>query len=83
MINPLNNLGTIQKFSGVNINQTRNFNHLHCETYLNKIIAHLRLENLTARSVPTPMKTDTQYQADIQLLEEPESLKNRKNSNGK
>ena len=41
MINPLNNLGTIRKFKGVNIDQKQSFNHVHCETYINKI-AQLR-----------------------------------------
>ena len=40
MINPLNNLGTIRKLNGVNINQTESFYHLHCETYINKIVTH-------------------------------------------
>ena len=40
MINPLNNLGTIRKFNGVNIDQTQSYNHLHCETYINKIVTH-------------------------------------------
>ena len=40
MIDPLNNLGTIRKFNSVNIDQKRNFNHVHCETYINKIVQH-------------------------------------------
>jgi len=32
MTNPLNILGTVRKFNGVNIDQTRDFNHVHCQT---------------------------------------------------
>ena len=27
---PLNNLGTVQKFNGVDIDLTQNYNHIHC-----------------------------------------------------
>ena len=33
---PLNFLATVQKFNGVNIDQTRNYNHIHCTSYINK-----------------------------------------------
>jgi len=50
MTNPLNILGTVQKFNGVNIEQTRDFNHVHCQTYIEKIVSHHRGENVTLRS---------------------------------
>ena len=69
MTNPLNVLGTVRKFNGVNIDQTQDFNHVHCQTYTEKIVSHHGWENLTLISRPTPMKTDNKYQADIQLHE--------------
>ena len=36
MTNPLDQLGTIRKFNGVNVEQTRYYNHVHCATYIEK-----------------------------------------------
>ena len=78
MINPLNNLGTIRKFNCVNINQTQPFNHVHCETYINKIVQHHNWQNERIRVIPVPMRTDVKYQTKIQLNEGPESVKEQK-----
>ena len=75
MINPLDNLGKIRKFTGVNIDQTQFFNHVHCETYSNKIVRHHNWQHKKTRAVPIPMKTDVDYQTRIQVDEGPESLK--------
>jgi hypothetical protein len=40
MTNPLNQLGTIRQFNGVNVEQTRYYNHVHCQTYIGKIVSH-------------------------------------------
>ena len=37
---PLNFLGTVQRFNGVDVKQTQNYNHIHCSTYINKIVEH-------------------------------------------
>ena len=79
MINPLNNLGTIRKFNGVNIDQTRSFNHVHCETYIKKIVTHHKWQHEKIRTKPIPMKTDVDYQTRIQLEEGPDSLKEQQN----
>ena len=34
MANPINNLGIIKRFNGVNIVQTRHYVKVHCETYI-------------------------------------------------
>ena len=78
MINPLNNLGIIRKFNGVNIDQTQSYNHLHCETYIDKIVLHHGWQNLKLANKPIPMNTDTEYQTKIQLNEGPESIKEQK-----
>lgn len=67
MSNPLNELGYISKFNGLNIHQTNTYNHLSCETYINKIISHhgWTLEEIPDR--PTPMKSYTAYQTEIQI----------------
>jgi hypothetical protein len=78
MTNPLNQLGTIRKFNGVNVEQTRYYNHVHCETYIEKIVSHHGWEKLKTRSPPTPMKSDSKFQADIQMSRGPESIKEQK-----
>ena len=62
MINPLNNLGTIRKFNGVNIDQKQSFNHVHCVTYINKIVQNHNWQNEQTRVKPIPMRTDVDYQ---------------------
>jgi hypothetical protein len=65
MTNPLNQLGTIRKFNGVNVEQTRYYNHIHCATYIEKIVSHHGWDNLKIQSPPTPMKSDSKYQKQI------------------
>ena len=61
MINPFNKLGTIRKFNGVNIDKKRDFNHVHCQTYINKIVHHHGWQNEKIRVKPIPMKTDVDF----------------------
>ena len=78
MVNPLNNLGTIRKFNGVNIDQTQSFNHVHCETYIKKIVKHHAWKKERIRVTPVPMRTDVENQTKIQLDEGPDTLKEQK-----
>ena len=78
MINLLNNVGTIRKFNGVNIDQTSSYNHIHCETYINKIRTHHGWQDLKSANKPVPMRTDIEYQTRIQLNEGLESIKEQK-----
>ena len=78
MIKLLNKLGTIRKFNGVNIDQKRDFNHVHCETYIDKTVQHHGWQNEKTRKRPIPMKMDVDFQIRIQLEEGPESMKERK-----
>ena len=36
----LNFLGTVKKFNCVDVDQTRNYNYIHCTSYIDKIIEH-------------------------------------------
>jgi hypothetical protein len=45
MQNPLNDLGTIKRFNGIDILQARDFVTISCETYINKIVLHLVKQN--------------------------------------
>jgi hypothetical protein len=78
MKNPLNQLGTIRKFNGVNVEQTRYYNHVHCQTCIEKIVSHHGWAKPKIRSPPTPMKRDSKYQVDIQTSRGPESIKEQK-----
>jgi hypothetical protein len=58
----------------VNVEQTRHYNHVHCETYIEKIVSRHGWDKLKIRSPPTPMKSDSKYQVDIQTSQGSESL---------
>ena len=75
---PLNFLGTVTKFNGVDVEQTRNYNHVHCQSYIDKIIEHHNWNNLITRNPPTPMRADSQHQAEIQLTRGPDDPKEAK-----
>ena len=75
MANPLNDLGIIKRFNGVDIIQTRHYIKVHCETYIARIVEHHGWTKEKAANLPLPMKSDTTYQAILQLAEGPESLK--------
>jgi hypothetical protein len=79
MANPLNDLGIIKRFNGVDILQTRHYVKVHCETYIGRIVTHHGWQNEKAANLPLPMKTDTAYQAMIQLAEGPEDPKEQQN----
>ena len=40
MQNPLNDLGVIKRFNGIDIQQARDFVKISCETYIDKIVSH-------------------------------------------
>ena len=69
MINPLNYLQTIQKLNGINIDQTQSFNHVHCKTYIDKIVRHHNWQNKLTHVKTIPMRTYVDYQTKIQLKE--------------
>jgi hypothetical protein len=75
MANPLNDLGIIKRFNGVDIVQTRHYIKVHCETYIVRIVEHHGWTAEKAANLPLPMKSDSTYQAILQLAEGPESLK--------
>jgi hypothetical protein len=77
MANPLNDLGIIKRFNGVDILQTRHYVKVHCVTYIERIVTHHGWQNEKAANLPLPMKTDTAYQAIIQLAEGPEDPKDQ------
>ncbi len=77
MANPLNDLGIIKRFNGVDIEQTRHYVKVHCVKYLERIVTHHGWTNEKAANLPLPMKTDTAYQATLQLADGPDDPKDR------
>ena len=75
MANPLNNLGIIKRFNGVDIIQTRHYVKIHCETYITQIVEHHSWTTEKAANLPLPMKSNTSYQAILQLAEGSECIK--------
>ena len=45
MQNPLNDLGLIKRFNGIDILQSRDYVKISCETYVDKIVSHHGWEN--------------------------------------
>ena len=63
-------LGTIERFNGVDVLQTKHFIKLYNNTYINKILQRhdwIHQENITPlHNLPLPMKSDTQYQRNLE-----------------
>jgi hypothetical protein len=71
MTNPLNDLGIIKRFNGVDIQQTRYFVKVFAETYLTRVLDHHGWLNLHASNIPIPMRTETAFMAALELTEGP------------
>ena len=68
---PLNDLGLIRKFNGVNIHQTRWYIKVSCEDYLTKILLAHQWHNLKAATLPVPMRSDSKYQRSLETATRP------------
>jgi hypothetical protein len=67
MANPLNNLGIIKRFNSVDIK-------VHCEKYITRIVEHHGWITEKASNLPLPIKSDSTYQAILQLAEGPKNV---------
>ena len=68
---PLNDLGIIRKFNGVNILQTRWFVKISCEDYILKILLHHQWQDLKASNIPLPMRSESKYQRELEQADRP------------
>ena len=75
---PLNTLGLIRKFNGVDIEQTRNYNKVHCATYINKIVSHHEWQNKRMRRNSILMRADNKHQKEFQEAVGPSDPKEQK-----
>jgi Reverse transcriptase (RNA-dependent DNA polymerase) len=74
---PLNDLGIIQKFNGVNIQQTKWFVKISCEDYILKILMNHHWQDLKAANLPVPMRSDSKYQRDLEQAPRPTTQANQ------
>lgn len=72
MTNTLNDLGTVSKFNGVEIDQTMHYVKVHCTSYIDKIVKHHGWENELAATLPVPMRTDPAYIRELEAAIGPE-----------
>ena len=63
---PLNQLGIITKFNGVNILQTRWYIKVSCENYLRKILESHNWLDLPTFNLPVPMLSNLAYQQELE-----------------
>jgi hypothetical protein len=63
---PLNDLGTLTKFNGLDILQTRDYVKIYCESFLDKVLTHHGWTETTKQHNPIPMRNDTAYQAQLE-----------------
>jgi hypothetical protein len=67
---PLNDLGMIRKFNGVNIQQTKEwYIKISCEDYLLKILLQHEWLQLKESDLPVPMCNDSKYQRELETAE--------------
>ena len=68
---PLNDLGLIKKFNGVNILQTRWYIKVSCQDYITRILTDHAWLNLKAANLPVPMRSDPGYQRQLETATRP------------
>ena len=71
MKNKLNDLGTVQLYNGIDIDQTRDYIKLSCESYIDKIVEHHGWTEDHVANLPIPMRSDSQTLKTIQETEGP------------
>jgi len=75
MIVPLNRLGLIKKFNGVDILQTRDYVKVSCETYITRILEAHGWLDLKAATKPVPIRADSKYMAMLETADRPRTAK--------
>ena len=55
---PLKREGLLCRFNGIDIEQSKNFIRVHCQTYISKIMKNKTFDLTTTHNKPTPMTSD-------------------------
>jgi hypothetical protein len=74
---PLNDLGTLTKFNGVDVSQTRDYTKISCKSFLSKVLNHHQWDKKTKQHNPIPMRHDTAYQAQLEAATLPTTPEER------
>ena len=64
---PLNHLGVIAKFNGIDVLQMRSHIKISCQTYLDKVLDGHKWQERQPGVDPIPMQNDSVYQAAIKI----------------
>ena len=75
MVIPLNELGVIKRFNGLDIQQTRHYIKISCQTYIDKTVGHHEWQEEHTANLPIPMVNDSTYQANLKLSYGPDDVK--------
>ena len=63
---PLNHLGVIAKFDGIDVLQTRGHIKISCQTYLDKVLDSHKWQESEPGLNPIPMRNDSVYQSALE-----------------
>jgi hypothetical protein len=74
---PLNDLGTLTKFNGVDVLQARDFTKISCTSFLSKVLLQHGWDETITQHNPIPMRNDTAYQAQLETAELPSTPEER------
>lgn len=77
--NPLNDLGIIKRFNGLDVQQTSKYIKLSCESYITKIVKHHGWDKEHTKNLPVPMRNDSDTMTKIQTEKGPTNLKEKRN----
>jgi hypothetical protein len=80
---PLNDLGILKKFNGVDVLQTRDYTKIYCESFIDKVLKHHGWEETIKQHNPIPMRNDTAYQAQIEMATLPSTLEEQQQLHNK
>ena len=75
---PLNHLGVIAKFNGIDVLQTWGHIKLSCHTYLDKVLDSHKWQERKPGVNPIPMRNDNVYQSAIETTIPPSNLSKKK-----
>ena len=71
---PLNDLGIIKKFNGIDVTQARDYVKISCETFLDKVLDQHGWQETITQHNPIPMRDDNTYQQQLEIAELPTTI---------
>eukprot|EP00980_Cylindrotheca_fusiformis_P020335 scaffold7349_cov135-Cylindrotheca_fusiformis.AAC.1 len=75
--NPLNDLGTIKRFNGLDVEQTSTYVKIYCQSYIEKIVEHHGWTNEQHHNLPIPMRNDSESLKILQTTQGPTDPKEK------